>query len=239
MNAVLGLHISAAPLPFCSCFWAQQRKRGNKSRISHTQEEKNLRQQLTGSRTYVYCHLPPHIWKATSLPRGRKILLLSPSEARRAPHQLAAGSALSGGSFSCCATLPGALMEPVINSALYSSLMPFHSRSVDVVSLPWQKASRLWVVVSDWWLVVLSITETPPAQSSSCTILILSLGRGWLCPCCPWAHQRGGIDPGWCRDMGQHSILNPDPEHSLQTPSQLHIAAWGGTGRKRRNEEQK
>lgn len=136
VNAVLGLHISAAPLPFCSCLWAQQKKRGNKSRISHTQEEKNPWQQLTGSRTYAYCHLPPHIWKATSLPRGRKILLLSPLEERRAPHQLAAGSALSSGSFSFCATLPRALMEPVINSALYSSLMLFHSHFVPVVSLP-------------------------------------------------------------------------------------------------------
>lgn len=46
-----------------------------KSRISHTQEEQNLRQQLTGSRTYVYCHLLPHVWNTTFLPRGRKMLL--------------------------------------------------------------------------------------------------------------------------------------------------------------------
>lgn len=49
--------------------------------------------------------------------------------------------------------LPRALTEPVINSALYSSLMLLHSHFVPVISLPWQKAShshaRLWVVVSD------------------------------------------------------------------------------------------
>lgn len=230
MNALLGLHISAAPLPFCSCVWAQQKKCGNKSRISHTQEGKNLRQQLTGSRTYVYCHLPPYIWKATT------------SKGEKNPFAESLGSEESTSSAGCWLSSqqwlifllchpPSSLMEPVINSALYSSLMLFHSHFVEVVSLPWQKAShshaRLWVVVSDWWLVVLSVAETSFPQSSSC-------------PCSaggPGAHQRGGTDPGWCRDMGQHSTLKP--EQSLQTQTHLHITAWGGRGRKRRNEEQK
>lgn len=84
----------------------------------------------------------PHL-KSHLTSKGEKNPLASLLKERRAPHLLGAGSALSSGSFSfICATLPSTLMEPVINSALYSSLMLFHSHFVEVVSLPWQKASH-------------------------------------------------------------------------------------------------
>lgn len=143
VNAALGLHISARPLPFCSCFWAQQEMCGNKSRISPTREEQNLRQQLTGKQNIcLLSSSSPHL-KSYLTSEGESDPFASVLEDGRAPHQPGAGSALSGGSFSfICATLPSTLMAPVINSTLYSSLTLFHSHFVEVVSLPWQKASH-------------------------------------------------------------------------------------------------
>lgn len=75
---------------------------------------------------------------------------------------------------------PSALVELVINSALYSGLMLLHSHLVEVFSLPWQKASRfharLWVVVSDWWLVVLAVSEAS-LNREWCTVHTLPLHR--------------------------------------------------------------
>lgn len=93
----------------------------------------------------------PHL-KRHLTSKGENNPFTSLLEERRAPHQPGAGSALSSGSLSfICATLPTTLMEPVINSALYLSLMLFHSHSVEVVSLSWQNILHvcLWAVVSD------------------------------------------------------------------------------------------
>lgn len=148
--------------------------------------------------------------------QGEKNPFATLLEERRTPHQPGAGSALSGSSFSfICCTLPSALIEPVINSALYPSLMLFHSHFVQVVSLLWQKASHF--ACASGGCCFRSMARTAAAcRNVQSTIHILPPGRGWLSPHCiegPRVHQRGGTGPVWCGDEGQHSTLNPDQKN--------------------------
>lgn len=147
----------------------------SKRSVETNQESGGAKSQTAANGKQNICLLSsfsPHL-KSHLTSKGEKNPFASLLEERRAPHQPGAGSALSGVSFSfICATLPSALMEPVIKSALYSSLMLFHSHFVEVVSLPWQKHHilhvRLWVVVSDWWLVLLPIPGMSLPPSTPC-----------------------------------------------------------------------
>lgn len=136
---------------------------------------------------------------------------------------------------------PSALVEPVVNSALYSGLMLLHSHFVEVFSLPWQKAShfhaRLWVVVSDWWLVVLAVSEAS-LNREGCTMHTLPRAGHGLAPAVQESHQRAGADPGWCRDMGQHSTLNPHPTNQSTACKNTNPPAHHCLGRESEEKEE-
>lgn len=154
----------------------------------------------------------PHL-KSHLTSKGENNPFASLLEERRAPHQPGAGSAFSSGSLSfICATLPTTLMEPVINSALYLSLMLFHSHSVEVVSLSWQKASH-FACLSVGCCFRLMAHSAAGHRNVPSMIHTPLLGRGRVSPHHteePRAHQRDGTDAGWHKDAGQHSSLNPD-----------------------------